>query len=78
LTDVFSNSLITENIVLLLLALIAAFPIFPKICRILIDKLKISESLLTYVKMMYSMFLLFISTTMLASGSYNPFLYFRF
>ena len=78
LTDVFSNSLITENIVLLLLALIAAFPIFPKICRILIDKLKISESLLTYVKMIYSMFLLFISTTMLASGSYNPFLYFRF
>ncbi len=78
ITDVFANSIINENIFLLALAVIAAFPIFPKICNAVIEKLKINEGIVIYIKMAYSTVLLLISTAMLASGSYNPFLYFRF
>jgi len=78
LTDVFANSIISENIFLLIVALFAAFPIFPQIIKTLIEKFKIDENLLIYVKMAFSIMLLFISTAMLVSGSYNPFLYFRF
>ena len=77
-TDVFATSIITENIILLAVAAIAAFPIFPKLFNAAISKLKIGNGILLYTKTAYSIFLLIISTAMLASGSYNPFLYFRF
>ncbi len=77
-TDVFANSIITENIFLLIIALIAAFPIFPKLIDFMKTKMKIGEAVFVYAKTGYALILLAISTAILASGSYNPFLYFRF
>ena len=76
--DVFATSIITENVFLLTTAVLAAFPIFPKIINKISSKIKMNEGTMVYTKMIYSLFLLLISTAMLASGSYNPFLYFRF
>ncbi len=78
LTDIFANSIIMENIFLLAVGLIAAFPIFPKLFDILIRKLHIGGAVTLYAKTVYALILLAVSTAMLASGSYNPFLYFRF
>lgn len=76
--DVFANSVIEENILLLPLAAAAALPIFPKVSSFAKNKLKILNNVTVWIKTAYSAFLLFVSTAMLASGSYNPFLYFRF
>ena len=70
--------IITENIFLLIIALIAAFPIFPKLIDFMKTKMKIGEAVFVYAKTGYALILLAISTAILASGSYNPFLYFRF
>lgn len=78
LRDVFADSIIKENVFLLLTAIIAAFPIFPKIFSALKEKLKLGNAVIIYTKTAYALILLLISTAMLTSGSYNPFLYFRF
>lgn len=77
-TDVFANSIIMENIFLLAVGLVAAFPIFPKLLELLISKLKIGNAIIIYAKTAYTLVLLAVCTAMLSSGSYNPFLYFRF
>ncbi len=78
ITDIFADSIIKENIFLLIVGLIAAFPIFPKLFEFIISKLKIGNAVILYAKSAYAMLLLAVSTALLASGSYNPFLYFRF
>ena len=78
ITDIFADSIIKENIFLLIVGLIAAFPIFPKLFELIISKLKIGNAVILYAKSAYALLLLAVSTALLASGSYNPFLYFRF
>lgn len=77
-TDIFADSLIRENIFLLIAALLASIPLFPSLVRLVTDKLDIKNGALTIIRTVYALILLFVSTAMLASSSYNPFLYFRF
>lgn len=75
--DLFIDSLIGENAVLLAVSLLFALPLPAFICRKIGGLVK-NENVWTVVKTVFAIFLIFLSTAMLAGNSYNPFLYFRF
>ena len=76
----FSNSfslfLFTENIILLLIMIVAATP-YPKKIAEMISK-KLSPASFQVITMVSSFALFFLSLSFLVADSYNPFLYFRF
>ena len=69
----------TFTLIIFVAAIIFSFPIFPYLNRILIS---VSNNLINrFLNLFYFLTLLFIlyfSTVLLVSGSYNPFIYFRF
>ncbi len=77
LNDLFIDSVIRDNAVLLAAALIFALPLPSFICRKIGGLVK-NEGVWTVVKTVFALALIFLSTAMLAGNSYNPFLYFRF
>ncbi len=77
LNDLFVNSVIKDNMVLLTFALIFAFPLPGLLCSE-IGKLTKNESVSIVAKTVFVIASFFVSSAMLAGNSYNPFLYFRF
>ncbi|MBE6895604.1 MAG: MBOAT family protein [Ruminococcaceae bacterium] len=77
LNDLFVDSVIKDNIVLLILALLFAFPL-PKLIFSKLGKVFNNEGVAVAAKTVFVFASLFVSTAMLAGNSYNPFLYFRF
>jgi alginate O-acetyltransferase complex protein AlgI len=77
LNDLFVNSVIKDNMVLLTFALIFAFPLPGLLCS-KIGKLTKNESVSIVAKTVFVIASFFVSSAMLAGNSYNPFLYFRF
>lgn len=70
-----------NNIVFVLISMIASTPILSKLFNKLKDKLK-EKNILTmdfgYMQIAINVFLIFCSISMLVGESYNPFLYYRF
>lgn len=75
--DLFVNSVIKDNIILLTFALIFAFPLPRFVCS-RIGTLIGKENVIVIAKTAFIIVSLFVSSAMLAGNSYNPFLYFRF
>lgn len=77
LTTMVSISILNDNLVLLIIAIIGSFLLVSRICKFMINK--INNNKVTYIlKAIVIITFLFISTALLIGNSYNPFLYFRF
>ncbi len=75
--DLFIDSVISDNAVLLLFSLVFALPL-PAFISKKAGALIKNENVIIIIKTVYSLALIFLSTAALAGNSYNPFLYFRF
>ena len=75
--DLFTESVIRDNALLLVSALIFALPLPAFVCGKIGGALK-NENIKLILKTVFSAALIFLSTAALAGNSYNPFLYFRF
>jgi len=78
-TDIITNSLIMQNIILLVAAVILSFPILPKL-KDIVEKIAGNNY---YVisrtsKSLAALVLVITSTVLMAGSSYSPFLYYRF
>jgi len=79
-TDIFTNSIILDNIFLLAAAVIFATPVFPTFMRFIEGK---EETTVSYarariVKTIILTILIVVSSIRLVGNTYSPFLYFRF
>lgn len=78
-TDIYTNSVISENIFLLTASILLSLPVIPFLIRLAEKKLgKFSRKSKTIYMTVAIIFLVAVSTVRLAGNSYNPFLYFRF
>ncbi|MBO5298781.1 MAG: hypothetical protein J6B51_01710, partial [Clostridia bacterium] len=75
--DIFIDSVIKDNAVLLIVSLVFAFPLSRFICKKIGDAIK-NENIFSVLKTVFTIAAIFVSTALLAGNSYNPFLYFRF
>lgn len=75
--DLFIDSVIKDNAVLLIISLLFALPLPAYICKKIGTHIN-NEKITVIIKTVFSVALLFLSTASLAGSSYNPFLYFRF
>ena len=79
LTDIYTNSILSENIFLLIASVILSLPVIPLLTGLAEKKLgKFSRKSKTIYMTAAIIFLVAVSTIRLAGNSYNPFLYFRF
>lgn len=77
-TDIFTNSLIMDNIVLLVAAVILSIPLVPTIGRIFKDKFHVPYIAERVIKTVVVLVFVSASTIRLVGNSYTAFLYFRF
>ena len=77
LSDMNLQIAVTNNIFWLILAVVACFPIFPALGK-LSQKHPALATTGQFARLVFSVLLLFVSTTLLVGQSYNPFLYYRF
>ena len=75
--DLFIDSVIKDNAVLLIVSLVFALPLPRFICEKIGDAIK-NENIFSVLKTVFTIAAIFVSTALLAGNSYNPFLYFRF
>nr|MBQ4319375.1 MBOAT family protein [Clostridia bacterium] len=78
-TDIITNSLIMQNVILLAASVIAAVPIIPTLGKSVETKLPDhSYMVIRIAKSSASLAIVIISTILMAGSSYSPFLYYRF
>ena len=77
-TNIFTTSVVMENIILLIAALILAMPVFPAFWKFLTEKCRLPYGAQRILKTVILMGLISICTVRLVGNSHNPFLYFRF
>ncbi len=77
-TDIFTNSLIFENCILLLFALLFSVPVIPTIWKKLGERRMISYNTARITKTVVLILLIALSSVRLVGNSYSAFLYFRF
>ncbi|MBR5721586.1 MAG: MBOAT family protein [Clostridia bacterium] len=75
--DIFIDSVIIDNVALLIVSLIFALPLPAYICKKIGAAIN-NENVSNILKTVFTLALIFLSTAALAGNSYNPFLYFRF
>ncbi|MBQ2720091.1 MAG: MBOAT family protein [Clostridia bacterium] len=75
--DIFIDSVIKDNAVLLIVSLVFALPLPRFICKKIGGVVK-NENIFPVLKTVFTIAAIFVSTALLAGNSYNPFLYFRF
>ncbi len=77
-TDIMTNSVILDNLFLLIAAFVFAYPVVPALSGMVRDKLHLSYGAERIIKTVCVIAILFVSTVRLAGNTYSPFLYFRF
>ena len=77
-TNIFTTSVVMENIILLAAALILSTPVFPALWNFLTEKCRIPYAAQRILKTVILIVLIGASTVRLVGNSHNPFLYFRF
>lgn len=75
--DIFVDSVIKDNAILLAVSVVCALPI-PRFVCTKIGALIKKETVFDIAKTAFCLIAIFFATAMLAGNSYNPFLYFRF
>ena len=76
--DIFAKSIIFDNLNLLIVGVILAFPVIPKITDTFKKKFRISYETRRYVMTAVSLLLILISTVRMIGDTYSPFLYWNF
>lgn len=76
--DIFTSSIISDNIILLAAALIGATPLLSFVCRTIADGLRLPYSVIRIIKTIVLVVLIAVSTVRLVGNSYSPFLYYKF
>ena len=80
-TNIYVSSITTQNLYLLIAALLFSLPIIPKLVKLIVgnkaetDKVYIAGRI---VKTLLAIGMVAVSTLFIAGSSYNPFLYYRF
>jgi len=77
-TNIFTTSVVMENIVLLAAALILSAPVYPALWKLLTEKCRLPYSAQRILKTVILVALISACTVRLVGNSHNPFLYFRF
>ncbi len=77
-TNIFTTSVVMENIVLLIAALILSMPVWPTVWNFLTEKCRMPYVAQRIVKTVILIVLIAACTVRLVGNSHNPFLYFRF
>ncbi|MGN1345691.1 MAG: MBOAT family O-acyltransferase [Eubacteriales bacterium] len=78
LTDIFTNSLLSENVILLAAALVFAAPVVPTLWKKLAEGGRIPYAAERILKTVVVAASVALATVRLVGNSYSPFLYFRF
>ena len=76
--NIFTTSVVMENIVLLIAALILAVPVYPAAGKFLTEKCRLPYGVQRILKTVATIALISVCTVRLVGNSHNPFLYFRF
>ncbi len=77
-TNIFTTSVVMENIILLIAALILAMSVFPAAWNFLTEKCRLPYGAQRILKTVILIILIAACTVRLVGNSHNPFLYFRF
>ena len=77
-TNIFTTSVVMENIVLLIAALVLSMPVWPALWNFLTEKCRMPYAAQRIVKTVILVVLVCACTVRLVGNSHNPFLYFRF
>ena len=78
MTDIFTNSVIMDNIFLLITACVFAVPVVPFLAELCRKKLRLSYEAERIIKTAAAVMVILAATVRLCGNSYSPFLYFRF
>lgn len=78
MTDIFTNSVIMDNIFLLITACVFAVPVVPFLAKLCRKKLRLSYEAERIIKTAAAVMVILAATVRLCGNSYSPFLYFRF
>lgn len=78
MTDIFTNSVIMDNIFLLIAACVLAVPVVPFLAKLCREKLRLSYEAERIIKTTAAVAVILAATVRLCGNSYSPFLYFRF
>ncbi len=76
--DIFTVSIVMDNVILLAAALILAMPVVPAAGKFLTEKVYIPYGVIRVFKTLVVCALILVCTVRLVGNSYDPFLYFRF
>jgi len=77
-TDIFAKSIIFDNLNLLIVGVIFAFPIVPVVTEYFRKRFRISYETRRYVMTAVSLILILVSTVRMIGDTYSPFLYWNF
>ena len=77
-SDIFTNSIIMENAVILVIGILFSAPIIPALWKAAKERFKISYSAERVIKTVVVTVLISAATVRLVGNTYDPFLYFRF
>ncbi len=77
-TNILTNSILMDNLYLLIAAVFLALPIIPSVSAWIEKRLKIPYVLTRIVKTAIVVLIIFLSTVRLVGDTYSPFLYYRF
>ena len=77
-TDIFAKSIIVDNLNLLIVGIVFAFPVVPAVTGYFMKRFRISYETRRYVMTAVSLILILISTVRMIGDTYSPFLYWNF
>jgi len=77
-SDIFAKSIIVDNLNLLIVGIVFAFPIIPAVTGYFKKRFRISYETRRYVMTAVSLILILISTVRMIGDTYSPFLYWNF
>ncbi len=77
-TDIFTNSVIFENLILLVAAVVLSAPLIPTLWKKLEEKGKMPYAIGRILKTLVAVLLIALATLRLVGNSYSAFLYYRF
>lgn len=77
-SDIFAKSIIFDNLNLLIVGIIFAFPVIPAVTDFFKKRFKITYAVRRYVMTAVSIILILVSTVRMIGDTYSPFLYWNF
>lgn len=77
-SDIFAKSIIVDNLNLLIVGIVFAFPVVPAVTGYFKKRFRISYETRRYVMTAVSLILILISTVRMIGDTYSPFLYWNF